>query len=192
MKLCKEDCEELESNVCKSDFRVARKFDYLSAILPNCTVLPLKGSKEGEGCVTLGLWESDTDSSKHLEASTEHQSSDNYYPTQPALTELVQSSQKPPSSKRSSFSPTETKEPLTNAAGLPVEPVMKADEPLNNGSFLQMSLGEINPSSSELSHTSSVVNEVGSDTVLNPSDQVEGNVSIKVCQSYHPLTSQTL
>lgn len=56
---------------------------------------------------------------------------------------------------------------------------MKADEPLNNGSFLQMSLGEINPSSSELSHTSSVVNEVGSDTVLNPSDQVEGSVSIK-------------
>ncbi|XP_068735885.1 dyslexia-associated protein KIAA0319-like protein [Montipora capricornis] len=196
VKLCKEDCEKLESNVCKSDFRVARKFDYLSAILPNCTVLPLKGSKEGEGCVTLGLpadskpdsmaesqerngGESDTDSSKHLEASTEHQSSDNYYPTQPGLTELVQSSQKPPSSKRSSFSPTETTEPLTNAAGLPVEPVVKADEPLNNGSFLQMSLGEINPSSSELSHTSSVVNQVGSDTVLNPSDQVEGNVSIK-------------
>ena len=55
VKLCKEDCEELESNVCKSDFKVARQFDYLNSILPNCSGLPLKNSKEGEGCVTLEL-----------------------------------------------------------------------------------------------------------------------------------------
>lgn len=55
VQLCKEDCEELESNVCESDFRVARQFDYFNSILPNCSVLPLKNSKEGEGCVTLEL-----------------------------------------------------------------------------------------------------------------------------------------
>ena len=55
MRLCKEDCEELESSVCESDFRVARQFDYFNSILPNCSGLPLKNSKEGEGCVTLEL-----------------------------------------------------------------------------------------------------------------------------------------
>ena len=55
MRLCKEDCEELESNVCGSDFKVARQFDYLAVILPNCTALPPKGSTEAEGCTKLGI-----------------------------------------------------------------------------------------------------------------------------------------
>lgn len=54
-RLCREDCEELESGICESDFRVARQFDYLAVILPNCTVLPRKGSREAEGCIKLGI-----------------------------------------------------------------------------------------------------------------------------------------
>ena len=55
VRLCREDCEELQSGVCKSDFRVARQFDYLAVILPNCSILPEKGTKEAEGCVKLGI-----------------------------------------------------------------------------------------------------------------------------------------
>lgn len=58
IRLCKEDCEVLESTVCESDFRVAREFDYLALILPNCTSLPPKGSPEATGCVKLGISES--------------------------------------------------------------------------------------------------------------------------------------
>lgn len=47
----------LESTVCESDFRVAREFDYLAVILPNCTSLPPKGSAEAKGCVKLGISE---------------------------------------------------------------------------------------------------------------------------------------
>lgn len=57
IRLCKEDCEMLESTVCESDFRVAREFDYLAVILPNCTSLPPKGSAEAKGCVKLGISE---------------------------------------------------------------------------------------------------------------------------------------
>jgi len=57
IRLCKEDCEVLESTVCESDFRVARDFDYLAVILPNCTSLPPKGSAEAKGCVKLGISE---------------------------------------------------------------------------------------------------------------------------------------
>ncbi len=55
VRLCREDCEALESSVCESDFRVAREFNYLAVILPNCTALPPKGSAEAEGCVKLGF-----------------------------------------------------------------------------------------------------------------------------------------
>lgn len=55
IRLCKEDCEELESGVCKTDFKVARQFDYLAVILPNCTVLPPKGSVQADGCIKLGI-----------------------------------------------------------------------------------------------------------------------------------------
>lgn len=55
VRLCREECEELQSGVCESDFRVARQFDYLAVILPNCSALPEKGSKEAEGCIKLGL-----------------------------------------------------------------------------------------------------------------------------------------
>lgn len=55
VRLCREDCEELQSGVCKSDFRVARQFDYLAVILPNCSILPEKGTKEAGGCVKLGI-----------------------------------------------------------------------------------------------------------------------------------------
>lgn len=57
IRLCKEDCEVLESTVCESDFRVAREFDYLAVILPNCTSLPPKGSSEAKGCIKLGISE---------------------------------------------------------------------------------------------------------------------------------------
>ena len=55
VRLCKEDCEELESTICASDFKVAREFNYLAVILPNCTVLPPKGSTGAEGCIQLNI-----------------------------------------------------------------------------------------------------------------------------------------
>jgi len=55
VRLCKEDCEELESTICASDFNVAREFNYLAVILPNCTVLPPKGSTGAEGCIQLNI-----------------------------------------------------------------------------------------------------------------------------------------
>lgn len=55
VRLCKEDCEELESTICASDFKVAREFKYLAVILPNCTVLPPRGSTGAEGCIQLNI-----------------------------------------------------------------------------------------------------------------------------------------
>lgn len=198
VQLCKEDCEELESSVCESDFRVARQFDYLNSILPNCSGLPLKNSKEGEGCVTLELparhskpnseseaavestKEGDeggiTESSTNHDAVVEHHSKDDNHPMQPVPTEPVQSSQKLSSFKRSSKAPTEATKPITEETGLPVESVITEYHPSNN-SFLQTSLGEINPSSPELNQMSSgVANEVIMDTGF---DQVDGNISVK-------------
>ena len=55
VRVCKEDCEELESSVCASDFKVARQFSYLAVILPNCSALPPNDSVEAKGCVRLGI-----------------------------------------------------------------------------------------------------------------------------------------
>ena len=55
VRLCKEDCEELESTICASDFKVAREFNYLAVILPNCTALPPKGPTGAEGCTQLNI-----------------------------------------------------------------------------------------------------------------------------------------
>lgn len=130
----------------------------------------VESTKEGDG-------EGVTESSKNHDAVVEHHSKDKNPPTQPAPTEPVQSSQKLSSFKRSSKAPTEATKPITEETGLPVEPVITEYQPSNN-SFLQTSLGEINPSSPELSQTSSwVANKVSMDTGF---EQVDGNISVKV------------
>ena len=129
----------------------------------------VESTKEGdEGGVT--------ESSTNHDAGVEHHSKDDN-PTQPAPTEPVQSSQKLSSFKRSSKAPTEATKPITEETELPVESVITEYHPSNN-SFLQTSLGEINPSSPELNQMSSeVANEVSMDTGF---DQVDGNISVKV------------
>jgi len=130
----------------------------------------VESTKEGdEGGVT--------ESSTNHVAVVEHHNKDDNHATQPAPTEPVQSSQKLSSFKRSSKAPTEATKPITVENGLPAEPVIREYQPSNN-SFLQTSLGEINPSSPELNQMSSGVGyEVSVDTGF---DQVDGNISVKV------------
>ena len=115
---------------------------------------------------------------EHYEEVVEHHSNVKHL-TQPVPTEHVQSSQELSSFKRSPKAPTEATKPITEESGLSLEP----DYQPSNNSFLQTSLGEINPSSPELSQMpSGVANNVSMDTGF---DQVEGNVSVKVqCQSH--------
>ena len=130
----------------------------------------VESTKEGdEGGVT--------ESSTNHDAVVKHHNKDDNHPMQPAPTDPLQSSQKLSSFKRSSKAPTEATKPITEETGLPVESVITEYHPSNN-SFLQTSLGEINPSSPELNQMSSeVANEVSMDTGF---DQVDGNISVKV------------
>ncbi|KAM7429253.1 hypothetical protein ABFA07_019869 [Porites harrisoni] len=175
VRLCKEDCEELESTICASDFKVAREFKYLAVILPNCTVLPPRGSTGAEGCIQLNISGSkrssnenaepseseeaekakalDANSSNDLKALFGQQTS-----TSSPLPTKHDSTEKVPSSRQNSKGQTVTKMPIS----------AKTDENPNR-SFLEVSLGDIKPSAPEQNQMSSAVDVVGPGGTFKPS-----------------------
>ena len=122
----------------------------------------------------------DADSSKDLKALFVDHDNEESNATELVPTEYVHSTQKTSSSKRSSTSQDVVTRPTSETVRLPVESVVTNDEPSDNQSFLQASLGEINPAAQDQNQTSSVVGAISPETTSVPSTQDEENVSEKV------------
>ena len=125
----------------------------------------------------------DADSSKDLKAMFVDHGNEESNTTKPVPTEYVHSTQKTTSSKRSSTNQAAVTRPTSETDRLPVESVITDDDPSKNQSFLQASLGEINPTAPEQNQMSSVVGEISPETTMIPSNQDEENVSEKVSTS---------
>ncbi|CAG2162204.1 unnamed protein product, partial [Oppiella nova] len=56
-QVCRDECEVLESNICRIEYTIAKKHPLIGQkhILPACEELPPIGSKESENCVRLGI-----------------------------------------------------------------------------------------------------------------------------------------
>lgn len=56
-KVCRDECELLESNICRMEYAIAKKHHLIGQadILPDCDDLPSIGSPEGERCIRLGI-----------------------------------------------------------------------------------------------------------------------------------------
>ncbi|KAL9963286.1 hypothetical protein ACROYT_G032471 [Oculina patagonica] len=182
VRLCREDCEALESSVCESDFRVAREFDYLAVILPNCTALPPKGSAEAEGCLKLGFPDSeeqtkslDVDSSKDLKKLLTHSDDDESEATTAKPVTTKHFSRKNHSSKGHSKSKTAVTKPTSATVTSSSQTLSTHSEAVKNESFLQASLGEINPVS-QPTRLSSVFSSITPQDTPTPQD-AQNNVS---------------
>ncbi|KAH9517899.1 Inactive tyrosine-protein kinase transmembrane receptor ror1 [Dermatophagoides farinae] len=56
-KVCRDECEMLENNICHMEYAIAKKHPLIGHqdILPECDDLPSIGSHEGQRCVRLGI-----------------------------------------------------------------------------------------------------------------------------------------
>nr|XP_042903811.1 inactive tyrosine-protein kinase transmembrane receptor ROR1 isoform X1 [Parasteatoda tepidariorum] len=56
-QVCRDECEVLESNICRMEYSIAKRHPLLGQqkILPVCEELPPVGSKESETCMRLGI-----------------------------------------------------------------------------------------------------------------------------------------
>lgn len=56
-QVCRDECEVLESNICRMEYSIAKRHPLLGQqqILPVCEDLPPIGSKESETCMRLGI-----------------------------------------------------------------------------------------------------------------------------------------
>jgi len=56
-KICRDECEILEHDVCQSELQIAKRHPLLGhqMVLPDCEELPPIGSRESENCVKLGF-----------------------------------------------------------------------------------------------------------------------------------------
>ncbi|UXI17807.1 glutamate [NMDA] receptor [Sarcoptes scabiei] len=56
-KVCRDECEMLENNICHMEYTIAKKHPLIGHqdILPDCDDLPPIGSREGQRCVRLGI-----------------------------------------------------------------------------------------------------------------------------------------
>lgn len=56
-KICREDCEILENEMCSSEYAIAKRHPLIGKklVLHECNELPPIGSKESEGCLKLGV-----------------------------------------------------------------------------------------------------------------------------------------
>lgn len=52
--LCREDCEQLYAGVCKREFEIADREEFVK-ILPECEKLPSAGPPGNIGCITLNI-----------------------------------------------------------------------------------------------------------------------------------------
>lgn len=204
VRLCREDCEELQSGVCKSDFRVARQFDYLAVILPNCSILPEKGTKEAEGCVKLGIKESnkqdqanslDADNSKDLKALVTHDDDDYDKDTDDHETQATTAAPIPhytaprhPSSKRHSNIDMAVTKPSIGAVMPSTEAVIMGEDMVNNGNFSQVVSGDRN-SNAQQSRLSSALKDITPQDEPSVPSQGEANNVKKVVTAPLPSNS---
>ena len=54
-RLCREDCFALFKDVCLAELNLARMNKKFSALLPNCSALPKRNSKDHSYCTSLGI-----------------------------------------------------------------------------------------------------------------------------------------
>lgn len=56
-QVCRDECEVLESNICRMEYSIAKRHPLLGQqqILPVCEDLPPVGSKESDTCMRLGI-----------------------------------------------------------------------------------------------------------------------------------------
>ena len=56
-KVCRDECELLEMNMCRMEHTIAKKHPLIgqAGLLPNCSQLPPIGTPESERCVRLGI-----------------------------------------------------------------------------------------------------------------------------------------
>ena len=117
----------------------------------------------------------DADSSNDLQAFITHNNvKSNSTSAKPQPTEETQT----PSMKRSSKRQPAVTRPLSaTVTRQPVESLITNDESSNNGSFLQASLGEINPTVPDRGQVSSVDSEISPDTTSMPGTGDEENTA---------------
>ncbi|XP_074641375.1 inactive tyrosine-protein kinase transmembrane receptor ROR1-like [Tubulanus polymorphus] len=68
LKICRDECELLENNICVQEYRVARSHPLIGSKfeLPNCKELPLPGTKQAEKCIRIGIPKLDIYNPKHI------------------------------------------------------------------------------------------------------------------------------
>ncbi|XP_028981961.1 uncharacterized protein LOC107038367 [Diachasma alloeum] len=56
-RICREDCETLENELCRTEYAIAKRHPLLGGQfpLPECFDLPLHGTKESHDCLSLGI-----------------------------------------------------------------------------------------------------------------------------------------
>lgn len=54
-RICRRDCELLEEKVCPLEYALAKRNPLVRQIMEECSELPLTGSPEDEGCLSLNI-----------------------------------------------------------------------------------------------------------------------------------------
>ena len=54
-RLCREDCFALFQDICLTELQLAGMDPLFSRLLPNCSALPARGSKDHSYCTSLGI-----------------------------------------------------------------------------------------------------------------------------------------
>ena len=57
LQICRDECEVLETDICKEEWKIASSMDMLNyqLVLPHCKNLPVIGTSMSYGCVRLGI-----------------------------------------------------------------------------------------------------------------------------------------
>ena len=55
LQICRDECEMLETSICRMEYAIAKKHPIIGAVLTSCESLPPAGSKESVNCLRLGV-----------------------------------------------------------------------------------------------------------------------------------------
>lgn len=53
--ICYEECDLLRKDICRDEYIVAKRESLEHVLFPDCSLLPMKESKEGKNCIPLRL-----------------------------------------------------------------------------------------------------------------------------------------